>query len=99
MNSSKALQWLREDEIRFRSRGFFVMADQARRLVELVEAGDDFPQLYTYVDRGTQVPLEGYLDGGMAIVLLPMSGISLCITPDRAAALAGALMEWLVAFI
>ena len=71
------------------------MADQARRFADLVEAGDDFPQPYEFCDRGTHRPIDGWLEGGMAIVDLPNAGITLCLTPDRAEDLGRALLHWL----
>jgi len=90
-------QWLtecREDEMRYRKRGYFERADRIRCFADLVEAGEDHPQPCCYFDRGTCMPIEGHLEDGMAVIHMS-GGSALALTPDLGEQLAGALLHWL----
>ena len=93
------IDWLREDEIRYRSRGLFEAAVRSQRLADVLDAGDDFPPNCAFFDRGALGPITVFEQDGMALVAMPQIGRLLALTPDRAANLAVSLLDWLEDFL
>ena len=91
--------WLREDEIRYRSRGQFEAAVQAQRVADLLESGEQYPEHYRFLDRGTLEPISGYECDGMAFVRLPNIGMAFALTPDRVAQLVVPLLGYIEQFL
>lgn len=93
MSRPITLAEVREDEMRYRRRGHFIAADNARRLGDYLESGGTRPSTYSYLDRGAIAPLDGYIIEGIAVVMLD-NGTGYAFTPDRASELALAALGW-----
>lgn len=91
--SEFSLARLREDEIRYRERGRFELANQRRMQADLLEAGGD-PNTspFSFIDRGIIESVRYGSIGSLTGFLLP-SGLAWVLTKDRLFELFDALIE------
>jgi len=86
------LKTLREDEIRYRERGKFDLANQVRQQADLLESGEGDRFLCCFLDRGAIPPVEwGSVDNFIGLKL--PSGLFWMLTHDGAAELFGSLIN------
>lgn len=95
MPTAEFVAYLRSEERRFRSLGYFESAVREQRRADIIEQTGEAPDQPSYMDRGSILPLDCWLMDGNFCVSSSDGAVSLSFTQDRAADLWFTLLAYL----
>jgi hypothetical protein len=85
----------RAEERRFRTKGFYEQAVSCQRRADIIEQTGDYPDIPSYMDRGTSTAPRPYVDQGIFVISSSDESVQLAFTKDRAAELLLYLVTYL----